>query len=330
MSTSPVSSDPAALAGGLLALLGVDGALVSVKQADTGAYLWANAAMLAFLGASEPDTLVGRTDLQLLPLVDAQAMKAADLRALAAGQPAADEHRFERGEQALEYRSWRIVLAPEGQGSQLLTVWWDHGQARQSGQRLKAALDQIERQQGEFEQLRRDVAAGVDRPLDLFRREHFEEHLRREVALSQREQREFALLLLSVDRVDRQLATEAPALMPRVAESISQILRGNTRAMDVLAQLGDDRYAVLLSGVGLATAHSRAEHLRRTCATQLVVQSGHSFGFEVSVGVASFPHTADALDALSQAAIRALFDARQRGGNRVALATISLADQQPR
>ena len=95
----------------------------------------------------------------------------------------------------------------------------------------------------------------------------------------------------------------------------------------VITRLSDDRYAVLLSGVGLATAHTRMEQLRRQCATHMVVHAGQSLGFEVSVGVASFPHSADTMEAVSTAAERALADAVRRGGNRVALASISLAAQ---
>ena len=80
----------------------------------------------------------------------------------------------------------------------------------------------------------------------------------------------------------------------------------------------------LFSGIGLATAHARVEQLRRACASEVLVLDSESFGFEISAGVASFPHSADSLSALSQAAIRALNDARQRGGNRVALASIQL------
>jgi len=78
----------------------------------------------------------------------------------------------------------------------------------------------------------------------------------------------------------------------------------------------------LLSGVGLATAHSRMEGLRRQCATQIVALDGHDIGFTVSMGVASFPHTAHSQDELREACDQALSDARQRGGNHVTLASI--------
>jgi len=78
----------------------------------------------------------------------------------------------------------------------------------------------------------------------------------------------------------------------------------------------------VLSGVGLATAHARMEGLRRQCATQIVAHEGRDIGFTVSMGVASFPHTASGQEDLRAACEAALADARKRGGNRVALASI--------
>jgi GGDEF domain-containing protein len=53
-----------------------------------------------------------------------------------------------------------------------------------------------------------------------------------------------------------------------------------------------------------------------------VVLNGKDIGFRVSMGVASFPHTADSQEALIEAAERALSEAQRRGGNHVALASI--------
>lgn len=296
--------------------------MVSIKDASSGRYLWANAAMLGFLGQAL-DGLAGRTDLDLMSSPDAAVLRAADQRALAAGALSADTHHFERGGHKVGLLSWRVVLGLDGVAPRLLTVWRNDTQAELE-QRLRQALTQIERQQSALDQLRQQQSQVQDRPTELFRREHFEDQLRREAALAQREGREFALVLLAVDRMEQLQQQRGPAAAARVADTVSQLMRGNTRAMDVLSQLGPDRFAILFSGIGLATAHARVEQLRRACASEVLVLDSESFGFEISAGVASFPHSADSLSALSQAAIRALNDARQRGGNRVALASIQL------
>ena len=92
--------------------------------------------------------------------------------------------------------------------------------------------------------------------------------------------------------------------------------------MDASCHLDDRHFAVLLSGVGLATAHSRMEGLRRQCATQIVMLDGVELSFTVAMGVASFPHTAHSHDELTVACTTALAEACRRGGNTVALASI--------
>jgi diguanylate cyclase (GGDEF)-like protein len=116
--------------------------------------------------------------------------------------------------------------------------------------------------------------------------------------------------------------TRDSAASALIGESLARQLRNRTRAMDASCRLDAERFAVLLSGVGLATAHSRMEGLRRQCAAEIVVQGGRDLGYTVSMGVASFPHTADAQDGLVAAADQALAEAQRRGGNQVALASI--------
>jgi diguanylate cyclase (GGDEF)-like protein len=189
---------------------------------------------------------------------------------------------------------------------------------------LRAALDQLEQQQLANAQLRREVQDQSlrDRSSGLATRPHFEDQFNREVDLSTREHREFALVLIDIDSVMPPGAAQDPAAMDRVHETVGRLLRNNTRAMDASCRYEDNRFAVLLSGVGLATAHARIEGLRRQCATQIVAHGGQEVGFTVSMGVASFPHTASNKEELMSACVAALADARKRGGNRVALASI--------
>ena len=79
---------------------------------------------------------------------------------------------------------------------------------------------------------------------------------------------------------------------------------------------------MLLSGVGLATAHARMEQLRRQCTAQIVVLNGMDLGMTLSMGVSSFPHTASRQEELVDASEAAVAEAQRRGGNQVVLASI--------
>ena len=190
--------------------------------------------------------------------------------------------------------------------------------------KLSMALMQLEQQQIVNEALSRESQEARQRQSggELYQRFQFDDQLRREVDLSTREHREFSLVSIAIDPPNEIEFHLGPAARPRVFEALGRLIRSNTRAMDASCRLGEDRFSILLSGVGLATAHARVESLRRQCATQLVVLDGHDFGFTVSMGVASFPHTSHTQDELFDASDMALGSAQRRGGNCVSLASI--------
>ena len=188
------------------------------------------------------------------------------------------------------------------------------------------AVEQLEQQQRANAELRRELAdqALRDSASGLYTRTHFEDQLRREADLSTREHREFALVLIELDPATDAVQALGEPARQHVLEALGRLLRGGTRAMDASCRYDGNRFAVLLSGVGLATAHSRMEGLRRRCATQIVLLDGRELGFSVAMGVASYPHTAQTLDELRDACDAALAEARRRGGNHVTLASIPL------
>lgn len=308
-----------ALAQGLLALARRRGTLVAVKSAD-GRYHHADEAMATFLGHPVAE-LLGHTDAELLDGALATQLRSADQTALAHDGALESEHRFEwRGERR-EFAVLRLAVH-HGADTWLCCLWQDMAPERAREARLDAALNQLEQEQRANVTLRREAGdqALRDAATGLSNRAHFEDQLRREVDLSTREHREFAMVFIELDPFDARVdGAEAQA---RIFEAMGRLLRGNTRAMDASCRLDDRRFAVLLSGVGLATAHSRMEGLRRQCATQIVVHGGRELGFSVSMGVASYPHTAHTQEEIHAACEAALAEARRRGGNSVALAAI--------
>ena len=300
------------------------GALLAVKDAETGRYEHLNAAMSAFLGRGGLSAL-GRTDAEIFDPPVLTALRAAEQTALSQCVPLASEHRFEWTGARHDFLVWRCSGEDaSGGGRWLASAWIDQSAQRQREAQLRNALEQLEQQQRANEALRRELKDQGLRDSDsgLFTRGHFEDQLRREVDLSTREHREFALVLIEIDRPDARVAALGPPAQARILEAMGRMLRGNTRAMDASCRIDAQRFAVLLSGVGLATAHARMEGMRRQCATQIVVLDGQELGFTVAMGVASFPHTAHTQQELLSSCEAALAEARRRGGNHVTLASI--------
>lgn len=298
------------------------GLAVLVKDGVGGRYEAANEAAQQMLAPNGP-LLVGRSDAEVFDATQAVPMRTAEQQAVSQSAGFSVEHRVELGGHKRDFLVWRQALQA-GAESRLLSIWQDVTESRKRDQQLQVALAQLEVQQKANDELRRNMQDSQvrDGVSGLYHRAHFEEQLRREADLSSREQREFAVVSMAIDGLDEILRLHGAEGAERVIEALGRLLRVNTRAMDSPCRLGGDRFVVLLSGIGLATAHSRMEQLRRQCAGHIVAFNGQQIPFTVSMGVASFPHTAGAVEEIMRSADRALGSARESGGNRVALASI--------
>jgi diguanylate cyclase (GGDEF)-like protein len=307
----------------LPALLNLRGELLVIKDAASGRYLHVNAGMAAFL-QRPASGLVGLTDAEIFEQQLASSLRSADLSAQGSAEGLLTEHRFEWLGLRREFAVYRVA-AEVGERAFLCSVWRDLGADRLKDAQLRSALEQLEMEQRANESLRlelkeqglREARSGLNS------REHFEDQLRREMDLSVREHREFSMVLVDIDPWSDGVRQGGEPAKIKVVEALGKLLRSNTRAMDACCHLDGGRFAVLLSGVGLATAHGRMEQLRRQCSTQLVMLDAQELRFSVSIGVASFPHTAHTRDQLTVACEQAVAHSRIKG-NRVSLASIRL------
>ncbi|WP_229425009.1 GGDEF domain-containing protein [Massilia sp. Se16.2.3] len=112
----------------------------------------------------------------------------------------------------------------------------------------------------------------------------------------------------------------------RVLCDLAGALRETFRAVDTVARLGGEEFAVLLPSTGLAQALAIAERLRAAVATRLVLADGVEIAYTVSAGVAvldavpvgAAASDARSIDALLKRADQALYHAKSGGRNRVA------------
>ena len=292
-----------------------------------------------------PPLAAGQTDLQHFEPVQASVLRLADQRVLRNGRPGFEVHRLEARqlddpEPTREWRVWRVGFTPPGGEPSLLTVWLDQGLPARHEQALALARRQIQEQQLVLAQLAArvplaDAPPGVGDFLQ-WSAQRFEEQLLREVDLSRREHRSFALILLELDTH----AADAVSLQAQCA-LLAQQLAAGTRRMDTVAQVAPRRFAVLLSGAALTPAYVRAEALRRQCAAQVALplqalsqQQAQADGrlahaMSLSAGVAAYPHTTREAAELMHSALLALQEAQQAGGNRTVMSRVNLPPAPP-
>lgn len=310
------------LGSGLLSLVEPLNAYASVKSLATGRYVFASPGLSQMF---ERSAVLGRNDAELMRADEVVAMRRVEQTVMAQRSVVISEHRLEIAGRRREFTVSRSPLGAE----HLLAVWHERTDERHRETHLQRALQQIEQQQKALEQIRREMqlGSGRDDTSGLYLRAQFDDSLLREIDLSTREHREFALVIISLDPSPAELtAGSTEDARQRSLEGMGRMLRANTRAMDAACRIGEQQFAVLLSGVGLATAHARMEQLRRQCATQIVVLNGRDLGLSLSMGVSSFPHTASKQEELLSASEAAVREAQRRGGNQVVLASIPFGD----
>jgi diguanylate cyclase (GGDEF)-like protein len=131
-----------------------------------------------------------------------------------------------------------------------------------------------------------------------------------------------ALLVMDVDRFKAVNDGYGHPAGDAVLKQLADILVRASRRDDVISRMGGDEIAVLLPGCTLAAAVERAESIVRTVrAQEFVVADGlPPVPVSVSVGVAHLPTHAPDQRSLYLAADAALYDAKHRGRDRMAVA----------
>ena len=312
-------------------LLAGHGHALAVKDAATGRYRAIGPAWQTLFGLDPADCL-GRTDAEIFGGAVAAAWRAADQMVLDRADAVASDHAFEWRGQWRELSVTRQGAQPDGVAQrQILSHWVDVRAQRQQARQLVEALAALQQAREAADAVRQDSATADDLrdPVSgLPGRVPFLDQLRREFDLSAREGREMSLVLLEVDPPEA-ADPGVPALSSdEVAREVGNWLRTGTRAMDATGRLGPTRYAILLSGAGLPIAARRAEALRAARQPVAAPAPGPTAApLTLSIGVASYPLSADSPEGLLQSAEQALLRARARGGNQMALAGLSLRDQ---
>jgi diguanylate cyclase (GGDEF)-like protein len=156
------------------------------------------------------------------------------------------------------------------------------------------------------------ILSATDALTGLPNRRAFQEKLRSEVDRSHRYGLPLSLILFDVDHFKRFNDTLGHPAGDFLLQSIAQMLTDCARTTDQVSRLGGDEFATLLPNTGCDVAFYLAERVRRTAESRF--QSPPNI--TLSVGVAELEPNMDCY-ALMGTADRALYEAKQKGRNRV-------------
>jgi diguanylate cyclase (GGDEF)-like protein len=162
-----------------------------------------------------------------------------------------------------------------------------------------------------------ELAARSDAKTGLLNARAWEHLARRELARMRRAARSGAVLVIDIDGFklvnDRFGHLTGDAVLRRVGAAIA----GGVRESDTVGRFGGEEFVALLPGASALEALAVGERLR---ARVRQIQTGADLAVSVSVGAACWPTDGADLDALLDAADRALYRAKACGRDRVVLA----------
>jgi diguanylate cyclase (GGDEF)-like protein len=159
--------------------------------------------------------------------------------------------------------------------------------------------------------------ARVDPLTGVLNRHALEERAAVEFAHARRGRGAVAILIADIDGFKTINDSLGHPAGDQVLRKVTAVLERETRAVDAVARIGGDEFAVLLPAVTAATAREIAERLR-VCVRRTA--SDMHLRLSLSVGIAIGPPDGDTLDQLWKAADRAMYAAKRSGGDAVATA----------
>lgn len=104
----------------------------------------------------------------------------------------------------------------------------------------------------------------------------------------------------------------------QVLRQVADICAASVRSKDWVARYGGEEFIILLPDTSSAVAHAVACRLHEQIAASTIKLETEALTVTASIGVASSPPLAYALDALTDGADRALYKAKNGGRNQVA------------
>lgn len=156
----------------------------------------------------------------------------------------------------------------------------------------------------------------LDGPTGLLNHTAIKEELAREVIRSNRLNTPLSFATIDVDFFKKINDSYGYAAGDRVVKSLARLLKQRLRETDVVGRYGGDEFSVILNDTDAASAAKVIDEIRSVFNRSMHLSQDDEFFVSFSSGIADLTHFSD-VTGLTEAAERAMFQAKQRGRNKV-------------
>ena len=150
----------------------------------------------------------------------------------------------------------------------------------------------------------------------LFNRRYLTETLKRELRRMSRKNTHLGLIMLDIDRFKQINDTLGHAAGDIVLQELGKLLSEQIRESDIACRYGGDEFILILPDTSPETTLERAEKLQNDVKTL-----NTPMNITLSLGIATYPQNGKDTEILIKSADHALYRAKDKGGNTIALAT---------
>ncbi|HEV7802624.1 MAG TPA: sensor domain-containing diguanylate cyclase [Burkholderiales bacterium] len=164
--------------------------------------------------------------------------------------------------------------------------------------------------------------ANHDAMTGLANRAMFEEMLVQQLAICDRTGTRLALIYIDLDGFKAINDVHGHAIGDEVLRTVATRIANAIRKSDLAVRLGGDEFAVVLSHAGLDAAQALAEKLIEILSMRYSIET-LTLEISASIGIAAYPESATAGEALLQRADEAMYKAKAAGKRRYAIAEAS-------
>jgi diguanylate cyclase (GGDEF)-like protein len=185
---------------------------------------------------------------------------------------------------------------------------------------LALALANLKLRQTLREQSIRDPLTG------LHNRRYFEESLDREISRATRDGQTVAVVMIDIDKFKLYNDQYGHDGGDAVLRALALMMKGSARAGDIVSRYGGEEFAILLHATALPGAIVWSEKLRVGARQMEVKYAGQILpSVTISLGIALHPEYGTSVAELMHAADLALYEAKNGGRDRVAIAGPQIA-----